>query len=1384
MGKTTTLFTVWKEYLTSDKYPIPIYVDLRDYFVASDSSKFIYNYLRTKYFNLFNDNSFNQKLDSFLSKVTGNKPKLLFLLDGFNELTDINKTGLLNEIAELKAFKLIQIVIASRYIINEVSVDDFSVAEIQRWDKEQIISYLNKQTISEPDNNNLFSLFYNPMMLAIYGKIYQTEKKYKERIKIKRENAQINNRGELFWHYQQVIYQSTILDYDNLSERYPIKNKLGYKSKIEMEEEMEILFHYFLPFVGKEIENKSVSGIVLENLIDDFNQWWQAHSQEIAQGLNKSFTINSLTDRNEVAPTERIQLLLQDKMGLVEIESDLEGRTGKKLKFIHQEYVDYFTALHIINEVTIFNRTKALDRLAILGQRRLNNSILTYLADLTGEGYRIPVLSNGHWLTDYENPTCFVHPDSLVLRKGIDNLRGFDFEKNYIKLSTFNLVHVLKAAKNDFSGEDFSNLYLKGIGFNGIYFSRLYNETEYITCNFKNSIINLIDFLPRGHQVTKKPGSFSQYMIPNACIYHLKYADNGKRLTSGSNTQMVYWRTDLGAVVENRSVPIIFDYGLVRFSSLDFGWETPQTRIAQFSPDKKYAVTVIRKRPDNGSAYYDEEYNENFIQSGYVNELGIDNGWVGIWDIQNKPAKIIQQYQTFKGGWYLIDKSFSIIAIHSLAGNSIEIRELFSGTLISNIEKDCLVKACSFHPQEKKLLTVSQDGKTEEWDYAVNPAIHVKTFELLDTRRFYILGYTPDLRYITACFYNYISSGNRAALHPIAKDIYESKHPSHGTLLFIGYQTSDAFMLKQHQAIVRNIDFTFYNNQEKERFATASDDGQILEWGYQNDSKEGTLSNNNDKIQKFSTGADDGSIIEWDYQNATIIQELSKRKIANQPNYIKYTPDGQQLLVVFDEGTIQLYDAKTLKLIHTNKGRIKRPFFVEFSSKGNLAIIFEISLTIDPSEIWDVHTLTKKCDIYTKDMLTCHGKFSPDGSKIVVWAEHEKIASKNIETAQKAIAEENWEAFKEIKLLYLASIYDTNSGKELLSTVLFDAKIIAGDFILHNDIVLFFDSIHGKIFIWDLPKENLKQVSLNKSIKAVEKIDLTKGILSEGNFSESKLSFSEIEKIIAETQSQVPFDQFLLAHDDNTFTLLITDGYDLQRGEYKFRTLDLSNFDVPDWDTMTIDFEKNNVNLHLYHQFSEDSSEYEPKFLKVHKINLNGFVTNASIKEIEAIFSYTEKMVEAIDMRPYGTLRRYDFNPVKKELAFIEAFPIFYYFIKVVDSEGKERSIEVPMMTLDIHLAGCNLPFDKSTPENVIKFFERQGVIFSKESKGSSLSFIKIFAGFSNSSKRKSREESAFDPTENLINDDYNQHLGFARGREGLGKFIDSKVVEDFLNKT
>jgi WD40 repeat protein len=506
MGKTVSFIRLWEQYIAGDDYnpllPVPVFIPLNEYNETDESERkgFIQGLIRRFY--LDKKTREEELLDVFRESVNVEKsgvPSVILLLDGLNEVT-VERTGLLVELREIiEHWQGVQMLVSSRPDMRDtLGWTDFHLLELKGLSNEQIDKYLGQWGLSllkrdgDEEKYPLRRLLQNPMMLTIYTASCEVVKEYgisplydfKQRVETP---------GELLWNFME----SQVVKYfqqRGLNER----QKYYYK----------FLLKIMLPALGYEMEKAGrfqFAGNDLDVIVERYlNRFCQAdflRTFREYRGRTAAWRIDEYDLDKMFGKMESVLKILSDDMSMLVKE-------GYLYRFLHQDFRDFFAAVHILNEVGMgLNRDVVAE---VLTGGMISFYLRCYMAEIEGDHYCKPYLEEGKGWQIKSN-------ESNLLAQALEKCRGH-FTEPYAH-AVSNILHSWKEVRGEWSGLDLSRLDLSKVFINGTVCYQLYKKT-YLSVRFDESLIHVKFFFPQGH---------SHYV--NSAVY----SPDGKKILSASS---------------------------------------------------------------------------------------------------------------------------------------------------------------------------------------------------------------------------------------------------------------------------------------------------------------------------------------------------------------------------------------------------------------------------------------------------------------------------------------------------------------------------------------------------------------------------------------------------------------------------------------------------------------------------------------------------------------------------------------------------------------------------------------------------------------------------------------------------------------------------------
>lgn len=1230
-GKTFSLYNLWDYLNETEGEPIPVYIDLLDLY---DSKTTIFE--KTSVFLEIESSILN---DFLSNKLSNNKPNIILLLDRLNQVQNVNYV--LDEIYRVsKLCKAVQIVVTSRGLIGVTKeFSEFEKCSIKAGNVNVIKDYLislNIKTDFELD------ILRNPLRLTLFAKAENELEKIKrdytdfEDIRVKydfpldlREFGEHTTKGDILWNYFQIIFISEVINGRNeISKKYPYLTVSHYLSQVGYNLYKQNSFR--------------ISKVEFEKLVFDKSNSEITEKGKVLDDIQRTELIFDLLT------------VLNSKLNILQPI----GLNAAIFEFAHHEYRDFFAAKYVFEALKkwVFDNNKSYESIPdCIKDIELSSNIKRYISN-------IDTLDKGF-------------NSEAIVRKSLHLLRKKDNPKKF-KHSITNLFDTIGIGRQDLTLENFSALYLKGQKIFGKTYGKK-TKDGLQAASFENSILDLDDLLPSFHE----PRRESIYKFHENDIFklELKQSEGKYIIESGTRYEIIEWDIQTSKKLKTKSVPYIYDFELARM----FGG-APLNELIEYCPIERYlnitgeAVTVSTER----FGQYYHEVNENLLVHGYYNVFNTEVGWLGIWDIAK--GKVNRSYNIFKGGWYNINAEGNIIATTDESGYGIQIwddikrkvyydEQIEKGIKNHQINKiigekglifkvifENLSKCCAFHPFLSRIIVAQANGKIEEYDFQVK----IKTIEYeADSNHEFILGYTPDGKYLITSNYTYSYISKDCGKYIGYDSLYRTKGEDFGNLKFWG--CGDGKLKYKIQApnknLIKKIVFNFTQENIEDKNKLYSIDGNGIYSG-----------------KYFATAGQNSEIISWSYDTLERIDIISPPIEQLRPIAIKHIPFTKNYIVTYQNGYIKFFISEAHVCLANKKGDLTQPRQISFNLLQGKAIISDY---VDSKcELWDIENFERIGNdvIKFENLYGLFTKLNNDASKIVAWGEAQMRLFNTITTIQ---------------------IYDIKSKKIFFDTKV-DFRIDDSVFISPNDkylIILPFIE-RDKLYILDIETEKLSFVQFEKNIKslasAFEPIfihyaddEMHLSIMFEDNemnylwFEEKNKGFRFVNYPI--NTSKLPnFNRhYLISIKDKLFFLF----------EYKkFR----SNYD----------------SLDIY-----DGKQVEP-------IEYKYFTYDLASHEIKQVCDYVEPIGKDNLMgAPYCMNRAFDFDFLNNKIYTIIQLPNFEHYTLEQSTDINDKVVYETQHrnSLNIEYIGCKLPYvnirHDIKKQRLSQILEKAGVSFPRK---------------------------------------------------------------------
>jgi len=887
--------------------PIPVFIALHEFNHRSGSAvDFIRSYIIRNYLDdapLKDGSMLNGLFKKAVETPDGvNVPSVVLLLDGFNEIT-VEKRELLLEINRLtEQCEGLQVVMTSRSDMrSNFNWSHWNLVQLEPLDDPSIAGYLTRRGMAVPTQEVLKSLIRNPMMLTLYAASCELQEKYKTSSYCSFKER-VETPAELLWNFMEA-------QVGNLPER------LGHdQSKIYY---YKFVLKYFLPALGFEMEKARLFDFNVEQMDACIDRLCMQFSQpdfldtfpefdEYVDCLPLGECGNHIEQRKRRSELKRI---LCDELHMVVKESESS-------RFLHQDFRDFFAAVHILNRMEVGIRKKEVPD--VLKERVLDYFVRRMMGEIEGEHYSKPYIceSEKSWRI-YMNKENRLH-------KVLDLCRGqFGQEVDY---AVWNIVTIWKEVRGELTGADLTGLDLTGVGLNRVRCSRFYGE-KYLAAVFDGSRVHERNLLPQGH-----------LRLVSSAVY----SRDGKKILSASEDQTIKeWDAETGMCVRT----------LEGHTSVVTG--------AVYSPDGKKILsasldkTIKEWDAETGQCVRTLEGHTESVRSAVYSPDGTKilsasrDNTIKEWDAETGPC-----VRTLEGHMDTVRS-----AVYSRDGTRIlsasedqTIKEWDAETracLQTLVGHTYYVTSAVYSPDGKKILSASSDKTIKEWDAETGACVQTITGHTAGVRS---AVYSPDGgKILSASSDSTIKEWDAetgmcvktTAGHTFQFDsaIYSMDRTKILSVLWDGtieeWDAETSQCVKTFAGHTDTVTSKEYSRDEK-KILSASEDQTIKEWDAETGECVRTLEGHTSVVtsavyspdgKKILSASYDYTIKEWDAETGVCVKTLIGH--TDGVNSAVYSPDGERILSASWDHTIKEWDAETGQCLETYQ-KVDHPDLSEY----------------------------------------------------------------------------------------------------------------------------------------------------------------------------------------------------------------------------------------------------------------------------------------------------------------------------------------------------------------------------------------------------------------------------------------------------------------------
>jgi WD40 repeat protein len=865
MGKTVSLLLLWRDLLFDENGPVPVFIPLNEYNSSSEDERndFIVRHICKQLLNIPEPlpETVNAIWKLFETHNDG-MPSLILLLDGLNEVT-VPKGRLMATLNDLAARAGgTQMVISSRYKQIEkldLASESFALMEILPLSQETVISYLKQKGQEVPSNKDLLGLFANPMMLTLYSGANNIALRFKDddRFHFKK----VTTYGELLWNFNEAQLAQLSDSPDETEVRY-----------------QTFLLRVLVPYIAYRMEDRGKYAITIRKLTDPvFNfkklldeAFSELDTEELSEiypdfaGKRKELGLGVLTELDaKEQRAAKVKQFLVERLRVLVMEGD-------DLRFLHQNFRDFFAVCHIRNmsEIAMVRRT--------LPEVFFRNYIPVYLrrllGELEGEHQLVPVWNankNRLELPEKENLLSRL----MDLCRKTSGINAGEAERSFV---IRNVMMIWLDLRQTLAGADLTELDLRQIQFNGLPLTR-HKGNAYLPARFDGSILDGEGFIFKGHY-----GQINQ----------VHYSPDGKKLLTASDDHTIKeWLAATGKLLQTLS------------------GHTDKVVSARYSPDGQKIV----------SASFDSFVKEWSVSTGaelaaYEHPHAKVNNAVyspdGTKILTCAEDKLIREWST------TTRECIKTYAGHtrnvssvSYNGNGNKILSASADTTVkewSAVTGECLreltghtekVNSVCYSPDEAHILSASDDRSIIEW-----PAESEQPFR-------YFKGHSDQV-----CSAAYSADGKRILSASKDKTIKE-------------WSVETGLESRTYSGHTDKVNFASYS-PDKPRAVSACDDKSIREWSLETGAQLFTISGQSDWVMNkcvFSPDSTKMLTVNYDrtFSEIHIASGIVLQTFRGHEKWLhraRYSPNGTKIISTSDDLTIREWLVETGECIRIYKG--------------------------------------------------------------------------------------------------------------------------------------------------------------------------------------------------------------------------------------------------------------------------------------------------------------------------------------------------------------------------------------------------------------------------------------------------------------------------------
>ena len=590
-----------------------------------------------------------------------------------------------------------------------------------------------------------------------------------------------------------------------------------------------------------------------------------------------------------------------------------------KIGFIHDTIKNCYFLEAIQEEMSQNGKSKILSSKSIVGDSELVN----FIADAA----------------------C--HDDVLksYLRLAIDFTKEDKSERAAIYAA--NCITILVSAGYSFSGQDLSNVHLKGSNLeNGIFFNANFMGADLRETHLKNIQAKGACF-KKSNLIGARLGILADLEGHLHSTWSVSFSPDGRYVASSSQDKTV----KIWEIQTNKCVSTLEGHD---DSVLSVSFSPDGRYVASASTDKTVKIWEIQtnKCLSTLQGHTEMVNSVSFSSDGrYVASASTDST-VKIWEIQtNKCLSTLQGHTEI-----VTSVSFSSdgrYVASASTDSTVKIWEIQTNKCLSTLQGHTWeVTSVSFSSDGRYVASASRDKTVKIWEIQTNKCLSTlqgHTWEVTS------VSFSSDGRYVASASYD-------------------------KTVKIWEIQTNKCLStLQGHTEIVTSVSFS----SDGRYVASASRDTTVKIWEIQTNKYLSTLQGHTSSVNSVSFSSDgryvasastDKTVKIWEIQNNKCLSTL--RGHTEMVNSVSFSSDGRYVASASTDSTVKIWEIQTNKCLSTLQGHTEMVNSVSFSSDGRYVASASTDSTV---KIWEIQTNKCLSTLQGHTEIVTSVSFSSDG---------------------------------------------------------------------------------------------------------------------------------------------------------------------------------------------------------------------------------------------------------------------------------------------------------------------------------------------------------------------------------------------------------------------